>query len=256
MDAKRSRVEILKTLLIMAMAACDTGITSPQVGPGPIDIDVDPQDQKAAAPFSFEVPVTGQTSVRLKGVSGTVHFIGTDGQAKVEVGGERRVGSETQDDAQARLALLQVGFAESPNEILIETYQPQYDGRNYEVDYTIRLPRSMKVNVKSTNGGVTLEGLEGGAIVELVNGKIQADLTLPPSGLVDLFTVNGEIDLKVQREASAQFKATLMRGNITTVNLHLQDQVTTPRSVAGRLGDGTGLITLELVNGDIRAQGR
>ena len=122
MNSKRSRVEILSTLLMMVMAACDADITGPQIGPGPIDIDVDPQDQKAAASFSFEVPVTGQASVRLKGVNGTVHFVGSGDQAKIEVSGERRVGAKSLDDAQAHLALLQVGFVEGPGEILIETY--------------------------------------------------------------------------------------------------------------------------------------
>ena len=144
---------MLSTLVMMVMAACDTDITGPRIGPGPIDIDVDSQHEQATAPFSFQLPVTGQTSVRLKGFNGPVHFIGSDDQATVEVWGERRVGSGTQDDAQARLALLQVGFVEGPDEILIETYQPQNDGRNYEVDYTIRLPRSMKVDVKTINGG-------------------------------------------------------------------------------------------------------
>ena len=114
----------------------------------------------------------------------------------------------------------------------------------------------MKVSVKTTNGGVSLEGMEGDAIVELVNGKIQADLTLRPGGMTDLFTVNGEIDLKVQRDVSACFKASLTHGNITTANLPLQDQVTTPSLVTGRLGDGAGLITLALVNGNILAESR
>jgi DUF4097 and DUF4098 domain-containing protein YvlB len=160
------------------------------------------------------------------------------------------------EDAQAHLASLQVRITESAEEILIETHQPLNDGRNYEVDYEVTLPRGMEAYVKNINGQVTLEGMAAGAQVQLTSGKIVADLTLPDAGMVDLFTVNGEIDLKVQKDASAKFKATLSHGDITTSDLDLKDRVETPRSLTGRLGDGAGSIQLALVNGDIRAAGR
>lgn len=247
---------MLSPLFLMALVACDVDVTGPQVGPGPTDIDVDPQDHKASAQFSCEVPLFGQKSVRLKGVNGNIQFTGADGMAGMHISGMRRVGSESLEDAQAHLGLLQVRIQEGDEEILIETLQPRNDGRNYEVDYAVALPRGLEVYVESTNGRVALEGMTEDVAVKLVNGTIDASLTLPPGGTIDLFTINGDIGLDLQPDASAQLKATLTHGQITATNLQIQDQVATPRSLTGRLGDGAGLVQLALVNGDIRVQGR
>jgi hypothetical protein len=256
MDTKRKKTMKLSPLFLLILAACDYDVTGPDLGPGPIDIDVDPHPYQASAQFSFDVALAGQTTVRLKGFNGKVQFTGSDDPMAFQVSGERRIRSESQEDADAHLSMLQIRLEEGPDEVLIETEQPQNDPRNYEVEYTVSLPRHMKVYVKSINGEVLLEGMAGDAYVDLVNGKIEADLTLPPGGTVDLFTTNGGIDLKIQREASARFEATLSNGIISTSNLDFHEQVVTSRSVTGRLGDGAGLVKLALVNGEIRAQGR
>jgi hypothetical protein len=221
-----------------------------------MDIDIDPQPFQASAEFSYEVAMGEQASLRLVGINGEVRFEGSDDPTKVLVTGTRRVRSRSQEDADAHLPMVQVSVSQDEGEIFVETRQPQNDGRDYEVDYAVILPRNLKAYVKAINGGVELSGLMGDAYVDLTNGKIAADLQLPPGGTIDLFTVNGEIDLKVQRDASAQFKATLTHGKISEANLNLQERESTPRSLTGRMGDGAGLITLALVNGDIRAEGR
>lgn len=256
MYATRHTLKALGLLSLMGFAACDCDVTGPNIGPGPIDVDVDPPAHQASEPFSFDLTLSGQTAVRLKGINGCVHVEGADHHGALRIEGERRVGSDGMQDAQTHLALLHVRIREGADEVLIETEQPESDGRDYEVDYRVTLPKGVQVYVENTNGDVTLEDLRGDSQVELVNGKIQADLTLPHSGMIDLFTVNGEIELAVQRDASAQFKATLTNGQITTSNLELKDQVATKHSLSGSLGDGEGLIQLGLVNGDIKAKGR
>jgi hypothetical protein len=217
---------------------------------------VDPPAHVVSEGFSIQVALSGQAAVRLKGINGCVHFKGMDSGEGMSVSGTRRVGSDSREDAEAHLAMLQVAIEEGAEEILVESRHPERDGRSYEVEYTVSLPRDLKVYVENTNGDVTLEGLREDATVQLTNGRVRADLTLPPFGLIDLFTVNGDIDLEVQKDASAQFKATLTNGQITASDLELGDRVVTRRSLMGRLGDGAGLIQLGLVNGDIRAKGR
>ena len=256
MNAKQRRQTMLSPLFFMLTLACGTDLTGPQMGPGPMDIDVDPQTYTASAEFSYKVPLAGQRAVRLKGINGTVHFRGSDHAGEMMVEGHRGVGSDNMEDAQSHLAGLQVRITKSADEILIETRQPLNDGRDYEVDYEVTVPRGMEAYVENTNGQVSLEALAADARVQLVNGKIVADLTLPDSGMVILSTVNGEIDLKVQKDASAHFEATLTHGEISASDLDLKDRVQTPRSLTGRLGDGAGEIRLSLVNGDIRAASR
>jgi hypothetical protein len=260
MNAKWSWTNMMIPLslltLVMALSACDSDITGPNMGPGPIDIDVDPQDYHASAAFSYEVPLQGQTSVRLRGVNGKIRFVGSGSSTALKVSGVREVGAATQTEAQAGLALLGVHLMEGDEDILIQSDHPRKDGRNYKVDYVVELPRNLKVTVESTNGEVRVEGMADDVTVDLTNGLIAADVSLPQGGALDLFTVNGDIDLAIQREASAHFRATLTHGKITTQDLTLFDKVETAKSLTGRLGEGAGQIKLGLVNGDIRAAGK
>ncbi len=253
MAMKEARLSIF---FLMLLAACDCDVTGPDLGPGPIDIDIDPKPYQAAAEFSFEVSLKEQTTIHLRGINGDVQLVGSDLVSKVKVSGTRRVRSDSQEDADAHLPLLEVRAEEGSEEILLESRHPRNDSRDYAVDYTVTFPRHLDAWVENTNGDVSLEGLMGDAVVKLVNGEIYAGLTLPPRGIADLFTVNGKLDLVIQRDASAQFQATLTHGTILTSNLDLQEEVVTPRSVTGRMGDGAGSVSLALVNGDIRARGR
>ena len=187
MKTDRSRPAKLIPFLLLVMAACDCDLTGPDMGPGPIDIDIDPQPFKASAGFSYDVAMAGQASLRLTGVNGKVRFEGSDDLTMVRVTGTRRVRSDSQQDADAHLPMVQVSVSEGLDEILVETQQPRNDGKNYEVDYTVILPRHLKAYVKAVNGEVKLSGLMAGADVDLTNGKIAADLHLPHGGQHCLF---------------------------------------------------------------------
>jgi DUF4097 and DUF4098 domain-containing protein YvlB len=246
----------LGPLFLLAAMACDADPTGPGIGPGPIDIDVDPPEHEASASFAQDVALDGQTRVRLKGVSGQIQFQGEDGPGDLQISGTRRVSAGSMQDAREHLDMLNVKIHEGDEEIVIETEQPRNDARSYQVDYTVRLPRGMTVHVEAVNGSVRLGGMAQDAEVDLVNGAIEASLTLPVGGSVDLFTVNGDIDLDLQRDVSAQFSATLTHGQITVFDLPIHDRVATAHSLTGCLGDGSGVIRLALVNGDIEVRGR
>ena len=89
----------------------------------------------------------------------------------------------------------------------------------------------------------------------VVNGNINARVLLPPQGTCSLNTVNGGIDLQIPRDTSAEFSASLANGTISLTDLVLQNAVSSRTSMRGKLGEGAGRITLQTVNGDIRARG-
>jgi DUF4097 and DUF4098 domain-containing protein YvlB len=231
-------------------------------------------DFVAEESFSFEVDVKDHTRLRLEAVNGNVIITGLSESDSVMITGEKSVGSESIKDAEDHLQELEVSVQDLGSEVFVKTVQPgQTYGRSYVVDYTITLPKSLQVlvdNVNGTvridsinnrvsadnvNGQVTLNEIFGSAFVNLVNGQIEGEVTLPMAGTADMSTVNGNIELDIPGSTSAEFSASVTHGIITISNLVLQNEVRTPTSLSGRLGDGQGTISLSTVNGSISVSG-
>ena len=111
------------------------------------------------------------------------------------------------------------------------------------------------VSVSNVNGNLNLTDVVGSTSVSLVNGQIDAKVTLTINGTTDLSTVNGNVNLDIPVNTSANFSANLTNGNITVSNLVLQNPVSSPTSLSGRFGDGQGTISLGTVNGNIVVTG-
>jgi DUF4097 and DUF4098 domain-containing protein YvlB len=109
--------------------------------------------------------------------------------------------------------------------------------------------------VTNVNGLVIVRDIEGDTAVSLVNGNIDAELRIEDDGSIDLVNVNGTIDLDIPVDTDAQLSATLANGTITVLNLAVQNQVSSPTSLTGTLGDGDGTIRLESTNGSIMITG-
>jgi hypothetical protein len=231
-------------------------------------------DFEAEEPFSFEVNVVNQTQLRLQGINGEIDITGIGGTNSVIITGTKRVGSYSIQDAEEHLDELEVNVQDLADEVFVETVQPQNTGdRDYVVDYTITLPSNFEVQVANVNGLITLDSINndvavvnvngqvtlieimGSASVNVVNGEIESEVTLPLDGIIDLNAVNGNINLDVPTNTSAEFSANVTNGSINISNLVLQNEVITPTSVTGTLGNGEGEISLDTVTGSINVSG-
>lgn len=219
---------------------------------------------EASESFNFEVPVVNHTLFTLIGVNGEISISGNAGANSVIITGIKRVLSDSVEDAQAQLQNLNVNVQDLQSEILVETVQPAISaGRSYIVNYTVTLPKFLKNNVTNLNGIVTLDSIDndvtvnnlngtvtltnitGNASANLLNGQIQSAVTLPLNGVIDMKTLNGDIDLEIPVNTSASLSASVTLGTITTQNLVLQNIVNTPTFLSGTLGSGQGTIRLE-----------
>ena len=126
MKAHKSRLGMMALLPMAMLAACDVDLTEPGHGPDiDIDIDVDPPRYVASEPFSYIVPVSSQVRLRLEGVNGEVWLQGSDAPGPILIAGHRRVRSESQADADAHLADVQVQVMDGADEVLVATDQPR-----------------------------------------------------------------------------------------------------------------------------------
>jgi hypothetical protein len=229
---------------------------------------------EATAPFSFEVEVGNRSLLRLQGINDQMTITGISGTHSVMITGIKHVGSESIQDAEEHLGELQVNVQSLANEVLVETIHAEDpEGRNYVVEYTITLPKNLEVQVANANGIVTLDSIEndvtvnnangnvtfidiiGSAFANVANGTIESDVTLPLHGTIDLNMGNGNINLVIPANTSAGFSAMVSIGSISVSNLVLQNEVSTPTSRRGTLGNGQGTISLETGNGNIRVSG-
>jgi len=280
-------VPLIGLILGFLFASCDIDVFTNSDGGH-----VANTDHSASADFAYQYEVEGQKRLRLDAINGSVQITGVSGTDSVTIWGKRIVESESTIDAAQHLEDLYVRVNKDSDEITVRTEQPKENrGRNYVVNYRIRVPASWQifvehingnvsvssiarsteidlvngdvtirssggtVDVKLTNGHMLLWDISGSVEGTLTNGNIDARILLPTSGTCALKTVNGMIDLEIPQSTSAAFSAEVTNGAIALADLSLQDQRVTLKSVVGTLGDGEGQIDLDAVNGNIVVTG-
>jgi hypothetical protein len=238
------------------------------------DDDVSNTRFEASESFAYTVPAASRVRLRLEGISGEVIITGDASATEIRITGERIVGSESQSDADRHLDDLNARLSTSGSEVHVWTDQPSdAHGRRYEVDYRITVPAGFRVIASNTNGEIRIADLAGsievdnvnGQVtltdvasdirVDVVNGRIVADVDVPSGATVDLGTVNGAIQLNLPRGVSAELFAQVVNGTISLVDLSLEDQTVTARTLRGTIGGGDGSIELATVNGSISIRG-
>lgn len=230
--------------------------------------------------FSFTVDVTTQVCLSVEATNGTVTIAGVTIPDRLRVNGTRQVrSSRSQLDAHTYLDRLEVSVEEGPDTFNVSTGEPAAStDRVYVVNYEIEVPNGLEValvsgngdvtvvrvkssvDVAAANGDVTLEDIEGSTAIQLGNGEVDAEVALPPDGVVDIEVENGGITLQIPANTSAELHLEVGCCGWSLEGLNLQNQSQSPPGVrpatlSGTLGDGQGTVTLVLGNGIINVIG-
>ncbi len=253
-------------MLLIAMSGCSDG-TSTVNGSNP--------QFEASEDFRFAYEVSAQTELGLAAVSGSIDIVGVPGLDSVYIEGTKRVVSSVgQTDADNRLGTLQVFALSNSGDFSIETDLPQNtEGRQYLVDYEIRMPDDLSlvisqvagsveidsmhnsVTLSNVTGAVDLSDMAGNLAVSVVTGALDVSCEVPAGGMVSLTTVTGRLSLTIQTSTSANLQANTVTGGIGVYNLALSNAVIQPHHVSGVLGVGNGSITLSATTGNISVTG-
>jgi hypothetical protein len=235
---------------------------------------VDNTDFTAQEAFSFKVEVAGNEGLRLEGITGEVVITGVSVIDSVTITGIRRVRSESTEDAEEHLELLEVSVEDIGSEIHVKTLQPENPhGRSYEVDYVVVIPKRFEVtadnltgevfvssidnvvSVGNVTGMIEMHQISGSVFADVITGQIVAAVTVPTGGTIDMGVVAGAIELAIPTTTSAMFSANVGTGTVDVDNLVLHDADISTHSVTGRLGSGDGTISLDVVTGSIAVIG-
>jgi len=138
------------------------------------------------------------------------------------------------------------------------------------IHYTVCVPRRTDIDVKAASGDIVIDGVEG--IFDLTtkrghieiasgfaecrastgSGSIDCAVTcLPDSGMLELKSVGGNINLTIPGTIDARLKAEAVRGRIDTGALDIGFTERKRSSAKGRIGEGKGMLHLRAINGDI-----
>ena len=251
MTTDRARYPLLLLLVVcFAWMGCgdDNGVDA--------DGTADNTDFSAEATFYFRLNPGAHERLRLEGISGEIRVADAADSDSIVIAGVRRVRSESTEDAQEHLQLLEVTVQDLSTEVFVKTVQPEEShGRGYEVDYQIMLPAALDVHITHVNGQVVLDDIFGDVWAYLVNGQIAGEVTIGAGGAVELTLVNGTINLGIPKTTSAEFSASVVNGYINDSGLVFQDRQSDSNSLSGTLGGGDGEISLAVINGTINVTG-
>lgn len=232
------------------------------------------QSHVAMEPFSYTLPTAGISEFALKGISGNVQITGTEESDSVEIWGKRLVRSGSDEDAELHLAQLNVHIETYDSEIGVETRQPkESNGRSYEVEYNVRLPKTLKVIMENVNGqvvirnmanetsaalvngGLHVETKKGGCQASVVNGSIYGEVSLLDEEQCSLNSVNGNITLVLPNSSSCRIDASVVNGDIVITHLDIHSLATSKTSVSGIVGEGDATVRVQTVNGNVELIG-
>lgn len=191
----------------------------------------------------IKVLIPEGVQVRIKNTNGDITVTGTKASVKVQnAGGDIRV-------------------SEGAGVVAISTSKG-----TTKVTNTV----AKNIDVESKSGDIVLEHTEGPCTLktssgdlytyecsaktmaaEAASGDITLDLVKPVDGAYNIRTVSGDISIELPDGNDARVLLSTLRGDVTC-DFELEDATRDSMKVTGRLGDGSGMIDVSAVNGDVR----
>lgn len=249
-------------------AACDIAV---QGGDGGLHFDVGAQ---ARDQWTRSYKLAPGARLELLNVNGRITAEASD-RDTLEITGERTAKGASDEAAKDLLANIEMREEVGDGRVRIEVRPPQRRGPSgHEIKWTIRVPKGVSVDLRTVNGGVKLAGLtgdvrarstNGGVTGEgiqssnvdaaVTNGGVEIELASVPgaSGSIELESVNGGVTLTLPGDSSADITARCVNGGISINGLTLDiigEQ--NRRKVEGKLNGGGTRVVLETTNGGVR----
>jgi DUF4097 and DUF4098 domain-containing protein YvlB len=212
-----------------------------------------------------------ESNVEIANVNGAITVEAVDGNT-LDIKARISVRGATDEAAQEALKQIEMLEQSSERTVRLEAKYPKELGRRgVEVAYTVRAPRTAKLNLVTVNGQVTVAGVLAGVRAETTNGSVvgrglgnavvaattNGEIKIQMAQLggdgISLETTNGAIELRMPADAKATVSAQCVNGGISISDLAFEKAGEgTRRKIDGRINGGGAAVKLETVNGSIR----
>lgn len=218
--------------------------------------------------------VTADASFSIDNINGNVEITTWD-RPEIRVVAVKE--ARTQEDLDA----IEVRIESDDTHVAVKTKYNRKEGSFFskwtnsgEVTYTVNVPAGASLrNVRTVNGGVSVEGVGGtvdvatvngsidtsglrnNAKLETVNGNVKARFAAVSSAQsIEIASVNGRSEIVLPDNPDCGIKARTVNGRIRTdFGLEVDKRKYGPGSrLNGQLGEGTASVDISTVNGAIR----
>jgi Toastrack DUF4097 len=222
---------------------------------------------------TYTLPAGGR--IELININGRIEATPASGN-QIELTGVRTAKAMSDEKAKDLLAKIEIREEVGEGRVRVEVRAPRMGGMSgHDVAWTVKVPRGIHVDFKTTNGGVRLEELAGGEIhAQTVNGgvtgtrltsstiegsavnggvKMELASALPPEGRVELDTVNGGVTLQLPETSRATINMRAVNGGVEVIELDVALQgEKSRRRLEGTLNGGGARVNLSTTNGGVR----
>lgn len=254
----------------LAVSGCDI-----QAQNGKFDIDFASGKAQDTWSRSYKVAATGR--FELINVNGKITAESTDG-AEVVVEGRRTAKARSDEAAKELLAKLEIREEVGESTVRVESRPPRLSGfSGHEIEWTIKVPKGITVDLRTINGGVRLNGLSGEIHAKTTNGGVRGENIVPSSieasavnggiefqldspldstDALQLETVNGGVTLELPSESKATIAARCVNGGVHVDGLEIQKEEQSNdfdrrRRLNGTMNGGGARVTMSTTNGGI-----
>ena len=198
---------------------------------------------------------------------------------KITVEGHRIAKGSSDEAAKENLAKMEIREEVSGDRVRVESRPPRLNGLSgHEIEWTIKVPKGVVVDLRTVNGGVRINGLSGEVHAKTTNGgvkgsnlsagifeassvnggiEIEFSGTLDANASVELGTVNGGVEVSLPASSKATISARAVNGGVRVNDLAVErtEEATSfdsKRRLEGTLNGGGAKITISTTNGGVR----
>lgn len=256
----------------LSVAACD--IQAGENGHFSVDI----ASGKATDTWSRTYTVAAGGRFELINVNGRITAESTDGK-DVVVEGKRTAKGRSDEAAKELLGKLEIREEVGGSTVRVESRPPRTSGfGGLEIEWTVKVPKGLTVDLRTINGGVRLDGLSGeihakttnGGVkgqniipetieASSVNGGVEIELSAPldSTDSVEITTVNGGVSLGMPSESKATITARAVNGGVRVNDLDIKQdeephEFERRRRLSGTLNGGGAKVSISTTNGGVR----
>jgi len=218
-------------------------------------------------------PVAADATLSLGNINGSV-TVDTWDRPEVRVVAVKRASSQEDLDA------IEIKVTASADTVDVKTKYNRDEGSFFgrwnssgDVKYTVTVPRGARLkDVKTVNGSIHVDGVEGPVHVSSVNGSIEANglrhdakirtvnghvvaqfAAVDADQDIEIDSVNGKSEVVLPADANCGIKARTVHGSIRNdFDLEVAKSWGPGRKLDGQLGAGDGKVSISTVNGSIR----
>ena len=239
---------------------------------------VDIASGKATDTWSRTYTVAPGGRFELINVNGRITAESTDGK-DVVVEGKRTAKGRTDEAAKELLAKLEIREEVGGPTVRVESRPPRTSGfGGHEIEWTVKVPKGLTVDLRTINGGVRLDGLSGEIHAKTTNGGVKGQNIIPEiieassvnggiefefgapldsTDSVEISTVNGGASLQMPSESKATITARAVNGGVRVNDLDIKQdeeghESERKRRLNGTLNGGGAKVSISTTNGGIR----